>query len=203
MAPFGDRSPAEFERLRGDIATFRNAYVGYLNETLLLVKHGAVIPYDGRRKELQRLAVRADQAVGASGMYVALTAPPLMPQRPPLVGVASIAFAHEDGLWRNPTNYFSDEHYKESYELVVEALDQADALLERREEAERRRRRSPLYWADRFLRAVLGFPAYLISLAAGFDRRDLSPDRARALWLVSVVADVAGIVGFGRLMGWW
>jgi hypothetical protein len=203
VAPFGDRSPAEFERLRGDIATFRNAYVGYLNETLPLVNSGAAILYDGRRKELQRLAVRADQAVDASGMYVALAAPPLMPQRPQLVGVASIAFAHEDALWRNPTNYFSDEHYKESYELVIEALDQADALLERREEEVRRRRRSPMYWGDRFLRAVLGFPAYLISLVAGFDRRDLSAGGARVLWLVSLVADVVGIVGFGRLMGWW
>ena len=43
------------------------------------------------------------------------------------------------------------------------------------------RRRQPTYWIDRVLRAVLGFPAYLISLLFGFDRYSLLGGRARAL----------------------
>jgi hypothetical protein len=97
----------------------------------------------------------------------------------------------------------SGERYQTSYELTLDAIDQADALLEGRAETERRRRTSLIYWADRGLRAVLGFPAYLISVVGGFDRRELSSEGSRALWLVSLAADAAGIFGFGRLLGWW
>jgi hypothetical protein len=117
------------------------------------------------------------------------------------VGITSVAFAHEDDLWRGPN--FGTGQNQESYELVLDALVQADTLLEDSQESARRRRSHPLYWADRFLRAVLGFPAYLISLVGGFDRRELSAEGARVLWLVSLIADVAGIFGFGRLVGWW
>ena len=51
---------------------------------------------------------------------------------------------------------------------------------------------------------MLGFPAYLISLVFGFDRRDLAPGRARALWALSVAIEaVATIVALGNAFGWW
>jgi hypothetical protein len=190
---FGDRSPAEIDQLRRDIAAFRNPYVGYVNDTLEM---GSLPPYDVRRKDLERLAVRADLAVSASGLTVVLEAPPRYP-RPSLLGVANIAFAHEDEAWQSPYGG------KPSYVFVVEMLDQADAYLEVQKEEIVRRRRSPFYWGDRFLRAVLGFPAYLISLIGGFDRRSLSPERASALWLVSVAADAVTLYLFGRFLGWW
>jgi hypothetical protein len=198
---FRDRTPADYQRMRAEIATFRNEYVAYLNRTLQMVYAGGVPTYDGDRQRLQHLAVRAEQAVNASGVKIALLPPRFFPA-PPLEGLASVAFAHEDEKWRNPTG-MSGGHHKESYELAVEALDSADALLRIAEEAVARRRRKPLYWADRLLRAVLGFPAYLISLVLGFDRHDLSPEGGRVLWLVSLAADIAGLFGLGRLIGWW
>jgi len=69
---------------------------------------------------------------------------------------------------------------------------------------ELQRRRRPAYWVDRSLRAVLGFPAYLISLVFGFDRRELAPGRARALWAFSVAIEaVAAIVALASAFGWW
>jgi hypothetical protein len=198
--PFGDRSPEDYEHLRRDLLTFRNAYIEYLNATLPTVLRGGAPPHNDARQRVQRLAVRAEKAVSATGMSIGLGAPPLFP-RPPLVGITSVAFAHEDDLWRGPN--FGTGQNQESYELVLDALVQADTLLEDSQESARRRRSHPLYWADRFLRAVLGFPAYLISLVGGFDRRELSAEGARVLWLVSLIADVAGIFGFGRLVGWW
>jgi hypothetical protein len=89
------------------------------------------------------------------------------------------------------------------YETVVDALDQAEAILEAEQRLAERRRWNPLYWADRSLRAVLGFPAYVISLVFGFDRHSLSTSSERALWWFSLAADAAGIYGFGVLLGWW
>jgi len=67
-----------------------------------------------------------------------------------------------------------------------------------------RRRRNPLYWADRGLRAVLGFPAYLLSLVFGVPvaRIEESP------WAVLIrVAEVGlapvGVYFGGRQAGWW
>lgn len=201
VSSFADRTPEDYARLRRDIEIFRNAYVDHLNRTRPMLQAGTPVPYDRQRSELQRLVVRAGVAVQEAGLQIVLQGPPAMP-RPPLIGLTSVAFAHEDELWRNPPSPFGG-HIKESPELVLDTLDHADALLQAREAEVRRRRRSPLYWGDRALRAVLGFPAYLISLVAGFDRRELSPDRARILWLVSVAADVASIFAFGRLLGWW
>ena len=66
------------------------------------------------------------------------------------------------------------------------------------------RRRQPTYWIDRVLRAVLGFPAYLISLLFGFDRYSLLGGRARALWVLSVVIDATAVaVTLGSAFDWW
>jgi hypothetical protein len=54
-----------------------------------------------------------------------------------------------------------------------------------------------------YLGAYLGFPLILPSLVFGFDRYDLRPSSARALWVLSVVADLAGLVAFGSAWGWW
>jgi hypothetical protein len=86
---------------------------------------------------------------------------------------------------------------------VIDLVDTAVANLEmRRSEVEARRRR-PTFWADRILRAVLGFPAYLISLVFGFDRRALSGGKAQTLWALSLIADGVSVVAAGRAFGWW
>jgi hypothetical protein len=189
--------------MRQDIATFRARYVDYLNRTLPTVISGGTIPYDAEKQAIQRLAVRASTAVDASGVTLALSAPRVFQPSPILTGVATIVFAHEDKRYGVGHVPITGGHYKAPYELVIESLDSADAILEMRAQDLRKKRRNPLYWADRILRAILGFPAYLISLIGGFDRRQLSEQRTRFLWLVSLAADVATLYGFGRLVGWW
>jgi hypothetical protein len=77
------------------------------------------------------------------------------------------------------------------------------ASLEEKGRQGKERRRQPTYWIDRGLRAVLSFPAYLISLVFGCDRRNLPEGAGRALWILSILADVSGIYGLGIALEWW
>lgn len=122
MGAFGDLPPSYYEGLRRDLVVFRAAYIEYLNATLGSVQSGAVPTYDARRTPLQKLAVRASQAVDVTGMRIALTPPPAF-GGPILIGVAVIALAHEDARWSNFGSSMSGGHYKTSYELVLETLD--------------------------------------------------------------------------------
>jgi hypothetical protein len=120
-----------------------------------------------------------------------------------MIGLARVAFAHEDPSFRPPRGFGWDKEEVQSYDLALDAVTAADQALKRRHDAEAKRRRRPSYWVDRGLRAVLGFPGYLISLVFGFDRRDLNAGQSRVLWLLSLVADAGGIWGLGNSLGWW
>lgn len=199
--PF-NRSPAQLVSLIDDLRNFRIAYVPYLNATLPSIMRGEPIAHTGERAKVFHLAVRAEQAVAAAGVRVAVTPPPIAQGKFPISGLAGVAFAHEDPTYR-PSYYLRDETPKQSYEYALDAVDSADVLLSRSLEQVRARRRRPTYWVDRMLRAILGFPAYLISLIFGFDRHALSPEKGRILWLLSVAADAAGIFALGQAVGWW
>ena len=80
----------------------------------------------------------------------------------------------------------------------------ADAQLEHRQTMLRQQRANPLYWVDRLLRALLGIPAYLLSLIlpasyARIDRSVFGP----ALRLISAAGTLFGIYIGGRDVGWW
>jgi hypothetical protein len=63
------------------------------------------------------------------------------------------------------------------YQGVIDIVDASLSKLEQMDYAIRHRRRNPLYWGDRMLRALLGFPAYLLGLILGVpaSRIDESP----------------------------
>ena len=108
-------------------------------------------------------------------------------------GLRNLAFEHESGFGQPSTPKF-----------VIDCVLQGKGKLEHLIEIERRKMRNPLYWIDRSLRALLGIPAYLISLIVGVPRYRLE----RGPWgpllrVVAVAADVAGVWGVGRVLGWW
>jgi hypothetical protein len=200
-SPFGGRPPRELRRQITNLSEFRSAYVEYLNDTLQATLNGAPVSHSAERTKVLRLATRAGSAVDIAGVLVAVSAPPAAGPRPPLVGLVPVAFAHEDPMYRSFV--LPGEAPRQSFDYALDAVDSALEKLVTRLEEEKRRRRNPLYWADRGLRAILGFPAYLISLVFGFDRRALRPSASRALWLLSVAADAAGLWALGRQLGWW
>ncbi len=198
--PFKADSPDYYSRLREDLAGFRAAYVPYINRTAPDVYAGRPVVHDAERAKVLKLAARAHRAVAQAGYQIAWLPPPVFASStPPLHGLAPVAFAHENEAYRG----FSNMGIPRPYEAVVDAVDHADVILAERELELSRRRSSPWYWMDRLLRGALGLPAYIVSLAFGFDLRELSESRGRALWAVSVAADVATIVALGIALGWW
>lgn len=196
--PFTTDSPQYYLRLRTDLRDFRNEYVSYINRTAASVEAGGSVAYDAERAHIIDLAIRADRAVGESGSKLAWMAPPAM-SAPPLYGLALVAFAHESEVYRG----FSGMKAPRSYEAVLDAVDRADAILAIRQDELLHRRRSPFYWVDRVLRAVLSLPAYIISIIFGFRLEELSATQGRVWWWVSILADLATIAALGRAFGWW
>lgn len=200
--PFKRDSPGYIAGLRRDLIDFKSEYIDYLNATAKRAYGGEEVPRDAHRSQVMRKAVRAHRAVGETGIILAMWPPPVYrDSTPPLKGLAQVAFAHENEAYRGFSGL--GLNVPRSHEMVLDAIDQADAILEVREEVARRRRRRPWYWIDRGLRALLGIPAYLVSVLLQFDLEELSDRRAKSLWWFSVAADAAGIFGLGRSLGWW
>src|SRR5919197_1600960 len=195
MNAFGEPSPRWYRERRGEIQAFRTAYQVYLAKTLPLIQQGAPIPYDQVRSEVVRLATVAQRATESIGVRVGLAAPAQFPNTPPVLGLARVAFAHEDKFWQRPERPLTGGRYRTTYEELLDSLDEAEAIIDEREKYARRIIRR----LDRLVRLSLGFPGYLISTLVGFDRRQLSDGPAKALWWLSVGADGATIFTLGRL----
>jgi hypothetical protein len=120
--------------------------------------------------------------------------PPLATGGPILRGLSNIAFAHElPGYGLTPVR---------SNVLYMARL--AHATLNEQLAERRRQRRTPFYWIDRSLRALLGIPAYILSLflrmpAGRIDRSPFGP----ALRALAAASEVAGIYFGGMQAGWW
>ena len=199
MAYFGPGappSPKTVARWRVDLARFRVAYVQYVDRTLPILVNGGAVVYDGQRQDLVRLAALADRAATRAGVTPFMLPPPAF-GGVVTRGLSSVAFAHEDPRNRPPDIPFGSRP-KTSPELTMEALDMAEGNLALMEAEARKRYRSPVFWADRVLRMVLGFPAYLLSVILGFDPTELSTNFQRLLWLLSVAADLAALYGVAK-----
>ena len=187
MSPFGSqRTPAEWEDLVARIDAFMDAYVEFLNDTLEDSYRGLPAADTPQRRRIIELGVRAEKAVNAVGVKVGVAPPPVFAGQNPKFGLTQVALAHESEVFRES----SLTSQPGSHDLALDTAQQVRAELIDRRDAELRRRRQPFYWPDRALRAILGFPAYLLSLVLGFDLQDVKPKTGRLLWLVSVVADL-------------
>ena len=150
-----DTSPKEVHEWQQALHAFEDAYVAYLNATLdgsadaataLQLRHAVLRAIPAASDVLGKL--RADLA----------WFPPPAAGGPVMRGLENMVFLHEmpwGGIGAPP------------YQLVLDAVVDGDAALELIDGKVRRKRKNPLYWADRGLRALLGLPAYVVSLVFG------------------------------------
>lgn len=199
MAYFGPGappSPKTVARWRADLAQFRVSYIQYVDRTLPALVNGGGVLYDGQRQDLVHLAVLADRAAARAGVTPVMYPPPAFGGIV-IRGLSSVAFAHEDSRNR-PSGIPFGPRPKTSIELTMEALDMAQGNLAIMEAEARKRYHSPIFWTDRVLRVVLGFPAYLLSVILGFDPTELNTNFQRLLWLLSIAADLAALYGVAK-----
>jgi hypothetical protein len=86
-------------------------------------------------------------------------------------------------------------NWPSSYEGIINIVDTCLARLDELDQESHRIRRNPLYWGDRILTALLGFPAYLLGKLLGVpaSRINESPFGV-ALRVSAFVVESAGLV---------
>lgn len=171
-------SPRTLLRYDHALDAFGTAYVAYLQTGEGLARARAVTALPA-----------AHEALDALGFE-----PVVMP--PPAFGGYTVR-----GLYNTA---FYHERYSDAGDIVrmnLDLLGAAKAQVQLQREELARRRRNPLYWGDRLLRAILGFPVYL----AGLFLR-VPPERIDAsgwgtvLRVAGVAATTLAVVG--GWLGW-
>jgi hypothetical protein len=81
------------------------------------------------------------------------------PMRQQYRGLSQTAFIHETG--------WGQVNEREPFELVLEGMGSADAVLAAEERRVAKARRRPTYWLDRAVRTALMPAAYLVSVIVG------------------------------------
>lgn len=179
-------TPSGLREMREALRAFHEAYVEYIRSQSPAAKAAAV-----------RAMPEAELALHAGGGGVTLLDPPAMgPMRQAYRGLAQTAFIHETG--------WGQVHGREPYELVLDGIQSADAVLAAQERRVAKLRRRPTYWPDRAVRTALMPAAYIVSVIAGESASKI--DRSgwgMPLRLLSVVADVAAMYFAGVAFKWW
>jgi hypothetical protein len=188
-------TPERLRELRNAVVEFHNAYVAYLEATSPEAPSHAPAEVQRLRGEVTALVPAAQEGLEEAGVNLVIYPPPAF-GGPIRRGLANVVFAHE-----SPNTEMGQTM------IVRQTLDTARlaaAQLEKSERLLRRKRKSPLYWVDRSMRAVLGIPAYLLSLIFGVPVRriDESPF-GTALRIVGVVLEAFGVYFGGRAAKWW
>lgn len=175
----------DLRRHRDALHEFHVAYIDY-------VEGG---PHGDRSLRQRVVALAAD---AESAMTAARIAPALQPGvyggGVVIRGLTNLMLRHEQPGYR-------------SMNIPQEVLDWcqlADARLAEQEEGLRRRYRNPLYWIDRFLRALFGIPAYLVSVLLRMPKERVDASIWGAgLRVISAAGAIAGIYFGGSDAGWW
>lgn len=153
-------SPKTLRRHRDAVVAFHNAYQSYLDAEFGTGDTPAQEKFRLRNEVVARLSP-AQKGLNAIGVGVSFAPPPMFTGRIPVMhGLANTVFLHEQPGWRLE----GMAGVKPTYVEVLEMLRLATHTLEAEIEDVTEKRRNPLFWIDSFLRAVLGFPAYLLSL---------------------------------------
>jgi hypothetical protein len=188
-------TPRRLYEHREAVVAFHNAYVAYLEAS---VPGGPEVSADEayrRRGDVTELIPAAQAALTIAGIDMTVYPPPAF-GGPVLNGLANVAFAHEAPGFRRGEPAIPQQ--------VMDVSRLAAAELESRAKALRRRRKNPLYWGDRILRAVLGFPAYLLSLILGVPVARIEDSPFGTLLRIFGLALQALAVYFaGHAAKWW
>lgn len=190
-------SPNKLRALRNELIEFHNLYGNYIDLTWPPEEGGLSSRAAELRAELLSRVAKAQRAVSQSGVHLVLTPPPAF-GGPVLHGLSNLLFVHE--TIRGYTGMGSAPFFED----VREALRIAEGYLAQQEEEACRLWRNPLYWLDRLLTTLLGFPAYILSRILGVPvaRIDESPAGV-ALRLLAVCLDGLAVYFGGRALMWW
>ncbi len=145
------------------------------------------------RRSISSLTPAASAALEVAGMEPGQLPPPALGGYA-VSGLPNLVFLHERSFTASDVPGF-----------LLDMCDSAIAKIEDMLSEEKRRRWNPLYWVDRFLRAVLGIPAYLISITFRVPLRRIEESVwGTALRLLTLFVEV-GLLVFGahEWFGWF
>ena len=139
---------------------FYNVYASYIDATLGPGDTPAEERFRLRNEVIARMTL-AQRGLNAIGVGVAFQPPPMFAGRIPVMdGLPNTAFLHEQPGWRLEPM----AGVKPTYVQVLEMLRLATSTLEAEIEEAKAERQIRSSGSTEGLRAVLGFPAYLLSL---------------------------------------
>lgn len=187
-------SPHRLKEQQHSLEAFRAEYTLYVAAYLR-----SAPGVQQRRARVTALIPAAHWAIRSAGMDVWIAPPPML-GGPAKHGLSNCAFAHEV----LPELPLPTGGIPESCRTVLDVVEQSTGFLRELEKDVTEARRRPTYWADRVLRAVLGFPAYLIGLVSGKPTAEVEHSKAGGpLRFLGAAGAVATIAGTGHAFGWW
>jgi hypothetical protein len=172
-------SPRTLRGYSSALTAFLDAYRDYLEDAQARARVVKTIP-------------AAHEALNALGLEPAVLPPPALGGYT-LRGLFNTAFAHERYTWAG-----------DMPQATIDIAEAGRVKAELRLEEARRLRRNPLYWGDRLLRAILGFPVYLVGLILRVPPERLDASAwGTVLRLAGLAVEGALVLVTGRQVGWW
>jgi hypothetical protein len=196
MARRIDIPPRQVREWRHDLVAFRDTYVDYLNKTV----SGPALP--DLRAEVLRRAQPAQVALTRLRADFVWIGPPVAGS-PVMRGLFNTTFIHETPYGGLTNGMFGN--WPTPYQGVIDIVDASLSKLEQMDVEIHGRRRNPLYWGDRILRALLGFSAYLLGLIFGVPASRIEESAwGTALRVMAFVVEVGVlVVGLNELFHWF
>jgi hypothetical protein len=174
-----DDSPRTLRRYQKALSEFHSAYKEHLATGSPAARSRAVAAIPA-----------ASEAMDELGIGVEVLPPPALGGYR-VQGLYNVAFLHERYSYGDP-------------KFVIDFVENAQAAAKLRLQQAKRRRRNPLYWGDRVLRAILGFPVYLVGLILRIPPERLDASAwGTVLRVAGLAAEIALVAVGGRQVGWW
>jgi hypothetical protein len=189
--------PRRLREWRQELVAFRDCYVTYLNHTL-----GTDRPIpQAQRSEVVKCAHKAQTVMNHLGADFAWLSAPVTGGQV-MRGLLNTIFIHESPFGGIEGTMFN---WPKSYEGIINIVDTCLSRLEELDAESHRTRSNPLYWGDRVLSALLGFPAYLLGKLLGVpaSRIDESPFGIALRIAAFVVEGTAVVLALNEHFDWF